>query len=324
MIRKVKVKDIRPNQFQNRKNMDAESIKSLADEIDKVGLWAGALRGREKNGHIELCFGHRRLEAVKVLGWKEVDVDVVELSDEEMALQCLIENLQREGINDADRGDGIAAYIKVKTGVSDLSALYGSGGKNRVESKDERSSLLSAKEEIGQLLGISSSRIKELLQIAGWNESLKEPIRQQKISGHTAVTAERMGGPEAVKVVAEKKLGSTTMAAIQSEFNALPDETEQDKKVKEKVRQRFIKGEINSADEVVTKARQIKGQATRKESVPPDLVDYMRGMTERAHRWAKELQEVAPYIDYIDSEPIVAKRWRDAVKTLIETLEKFS
>jgi len=74
MIRKV-IKVIRPNPFQPRKTQDSDAIKSLAEEIDQVGLWAGALRGREMNGHIKLCFGHRRLEAVKRLGWKEVDVD---------------------------------------------------------------------------------------------------------------------------------------------------------------------------------------------------------------------------------------------------------
>jgi ParB family chromosome partitioning protein len=123
MIREVKVSDIKPNPFQARKTQDQDAIRSLANEIKTVGLWPGALRGRQKNGHIELCFGHRRLEAVKLLGWKKVEV--VELSDEELALQSLIENLQREGLNDADRGDGIAAYIRLKTGASDLSVLLG-------------------------------------------------------------------------------------------------------------------------------------------------------------------------------------------------------
>ena len=43
--------------------------------------------------------------------WKNPFVDVVKLSDEDMALQSLIENLQREGLNDADRGDGIKNYV---------------------------------------------------------------------------------------------------------------------------------------------------------------------------------------------------------------------
>src|SRR5215467_12971554 len=123
MIRKVKIKDIRPNPFQPRKKQDAEAIKGLAEEISRMGLWAGALRGRDKDGHVELCFGHRRLEAVKLIGWKEVEVDIHRLSDEDMALQALIENVQREGLNEADRAEGIAECVKLRSGIEDLSIL---------------------------------------------------------------------------------------------------------------------------------------------------------------------------------------------------------
>ena len=113
------------------------------------------------------------------------------------------------------------------------------------------------------------------------------------------------------------------MEGIGSQFAALPEETEQDKKVKERVRESFVKGKITTPEEVVKKARQAKTQTIRKSDVPPDLIDVMRGWTERAHRWAAQLEQVAPYIDYIDGEPQVAERWREAVKVLIQKLEKF-
>jgi hypothetical protein len=116
------------------------------------------------------------------------------------------------------------------------------------------------------------------------------------------------------------------MEAIGSQFANLPDKTDADKAVKDKVRERFAKGEISTPDDVVTKARQIKAQTLRKgkDKVPPDLIDVMRSWTEKATRWAGELEQVVPYIDYIDSEPTVAKRWREAVKKLIDKLEKFA
>lgn len=310
MIRKVKVKEIRPNPFQARKSQDPDSIKSLAEEIGKVGLWPGALRGRENDGHIELCFGHRRLDAVKSLGWKEVDIDLVKLTDEEMSLQALIENLQREGLNDADRGDGIATYIKLRTESGNFTAVK-------------------VKEEIGSLLGLSPGRISQLLTIAGWDEEMKAPIRQQQIAGKSALAAKQIVGGDAglarkaVAAVAKKGLGFRAMEAIQSEFAALPERTDEDKAVKQKVRERFARGEISTPDEVVTKARQIKAQSIRKERVPPDLIDVMRGWTERAHQWTKQLEEVMPYMDYVDQEPVVAQRWRTAVAKLIEKLQKF-
>jgi ParB family transcriptional regulator, chromosome partitioning protein len=315
MIRKVKVKEIRPNPFQARKSMDRDATKSLAEEIEKVGLWPGALRGREKNSHVELCFGHRRLEAVKLLGWKEVEVDVVKLSDEDMSLQALIENLQREGLNDADRGDGIAAYIKLR-----LPSFKSSSADEDAEDGVP----FALMKEIGGILGLSLGRTSELLRLSRLGEDIKAPVRQQKIAGKTALAAARIGGAAAVKEVAKKEMGYRAMEAIGTKFAALPEDTEQERKVKEKVRERFTKGEISTPEDVVTKARQIKGQTTRKAAVPPDLIDVMREWTERAHRWAKDLEKVAPYIEYIDTQPEVAKRWRSAAKELIEKLEKFS
>jgi ParB-like chromosome segregation protein Spo0J len=244
-----------------------------------------ALRGREEEGHVELCFGHRRLEAVTSLGWKEVDVEIVKLTDQEMALEALIENMQREGLTDADRGEGIANYIKLKIGVTDLSVFAGSGVKS-AEVKKTAVFFNAAREEVGKLVGLSAARVSELLKIAGWDEMRKEPIRKQQIAGKTAVAATRIAGEkdadQAVKAIAEKKVGFRAMEAIGQEYTALPEATPADKAVKEKVRKSFVRGDITQPEEVVTKARQFKGAATRKESMPPDLIDVMREWTERA------------------------------------------
>jgi ParB-like chromosome segregation protein Spo0J len=257
-----------------------------------------ALRGREKGGHVELCFGHRRLAAVTSLGWKEVEVDIVKLTDQEMALDAQIENMQREGLNDADRGDGIVNYIKLKTGIDNVAAMTGAGGKNNAESKLAYAKLLAARDEIANLLGLSVNRVTELLKIAGWHEGMKEPIREQKIAGRTAVVTARMAGKEdagqAVQAVAKKEIGYRAIEKIASEFAALPEETDQDKIVKEKVRKSFVKGEIEKGEEVVTKARQFKAATTRKETMPPDLIDLMRGWTERAQRWHVHLGDREP------------------------------
>jgi hypothetical protein len=110
-----------------------------------------------------------------------------------------------------------------------------------------------------------------------------------------------------------------------TQFNALPDKTERDKTIKDKVRECFAKGKITRPEEIVATARKIKSQALKKESLPadlPDLIDVMRGWTERAGRWAEQLEQVKPYIDYIDREPEAARRWREAAKNLIDKLQE--
>jgi ParB family chromosome partitioning protein len=339
MIRKVKIKDIRPNPFQPRKTQDPEAIKSLAEEIAKVGLWTGSIRGREKNGHVELCFGHRRLDAVKLLDYKEIEIDVVPLSDEDMALQALIENLQREGLNDVEKAEGVERYINIRENSKNFS---------REKILDELTRLLGFKESEKHIY----TRINELRTIAKFDEPVKDLIRehaatkgQKGVSGKTAVLADRLGGgngtgAETVKMVAEKNIKYQDLQEINSAIHKIapkkpgkdkPPETPKEKKhrekqevVQEKVRQSFLKGEITEPKQVAAKVRRLEGQAQRrKEPELPDLIDVMRSWTERATRWAEQLEEVKPYIDYIDREPDVAKNWREAAKALIEKLEAF-
>jgi hypothetical protein len=112
------------------------------------------------------------------------------------------------------------------------------------------------------------------------------------------------------------------MMDIGSEFSALQEETEGDQKVKQKVRESFTKGKNKTGADVIKTARQARTETIRKKDAPADLIDVMREWTERARCWA-ELEQVTPYIEYIDSEPKVAERWRDAARVLIEKPQKF-
>jgi hypothetical protein len=95
-----------------------------------------------------------------------------------MALQSLIENLQREGLDDAERGDGVVGYITTMAAITvdDIRRLL-KAGKTPEDLIPIRIRFENAKDAVGQLLGLSKSRIDALIQIATWKEELKEPIR---------------------------------------------------------------------------------------------------------------------------------------------------
>src|SRR6185436_4006754 len=119
----VPIKDILPNPYQARKTMDREAIRNLAEEIKASGLWPGSLRGRMKGSHVELCYGHRRLAALKHLGWDKVEVEVDELTDEIKAPFALVETervemgLEVEDVEKAQR-DALAAIAEAKGRVT--------------------------------------------------------------------------------------------------------------------------------------------------------------------------------------------------------------
>jgi ParB family chromosome partitioning protein len=298
MLKKVRLGDIRPNPFQARKGQDAAAIQSLADEIREVGLWSGALRGRERDGHVELCFGHRRLAAVKRLGWKEVEVDVVPLTDEQMALQGLVENLQREGLNDADKGEGIASYLKLreKSGITDRSVI---------------------KDEVCRFLGLSNNRVNELLKVASFSEPVKEEVRHGRIAGITAVEAERVGGEEFVRTVAEKRIPRQT---VQEMGQRLREITEPE--VRNKVREDIRAGEVTEPEEVVKRARREQSKRHPRPRIPPDLIFIIGNWTVEMVQWTGQLKQVVPELYYIVTQPRIASKFRDATNDLIAVLQQ--
>jgi hypothetical protein len=218
-----------------------------------------------------------------------------------MALDALVENMQREGLNDADKGEGIAQYLKMCE-------------------KSHNSTRAELVDNVGSLLGLGKTRVYELLQVSELDADSKEPIRQQKIAGRAALIADRLGGASAVKAAAEKGLSCRAVEAIQSEVAALPEDAEQDRTVKQKVRESFARGEIATAEQARTKARQLVGAQQAKEwrNEKPDLIVVIRGWTYRAEQWSKQMDEVIPYKEYIDQDPKVAQRFRAAMAALME------
>ena len=90
------------NPWQPRQNIDADELQELADNIHQLGrLLQVPLVRPIQDGRYELAFGHRRVAACRLLSEQElwghfIDVDIEDLTDEEMAVIALSENVQRK------------------------------------------------------------------------------------------------------------------------------------------------------------------------------------------------------------------------------------
>jgi len=98
----VELAHLSANPWQPRAGLDPNHIKELADSIEQVGLLQKPLvrRAGVEGGHAvyEIAFGHYRIEALKSLGRTFAEVEVRPLSDEEMAVVALTENVKRKDI----------------------------------------------------------------------------------------------------------------------------------------------------------------------------------------------------------------------------------
>ncbi|MEB1808239.1 MAG: ParB/RepB/Spo0J family partition protein [Bacillaceae bacterium] len=97
-VQEIKVKDLRPNPYQPRKNFSQKSIEELKESIQNHGILQPLIARKSIKGY-EIVVGERRYRAAIEAGLETVPVVIRDLSEEKMMELALIENLQREDLN---------------------------------------------------------------------------------------------------------------------------------------------------------------------------------------------------------------------------------
>ena len=98
-LKKIAIKDIQTNPFQPRKHFDQEKLLELAQSIRENGIIQPIIVRKSSLIGYELLAGERRLRASQLAGLEEIPALVKELSDDQLMLQAIIENLQRSDLN---------------------------------------------------------------------------------------------------------------------------------------------------------------------------------------------------------------------------------
>jgi len=91
---KVQLSELRPNPFRNLKRLplDKERVKALKRSIDETSFWENLI-GRKANGSVEIAYGHHRVQALKELGYDEVDIRIGNYTDTDMVKIMSHENM---------------------------------------------------------------------------------------------------------------------------------------------------------------------------------------------------------------------------------------
>ena len=107
----VQIKDIQKNPYQPRKEFSEEKIKELAQSIKENGLIQPIIVRKSPVLGYEILAGERRYRASIAAGLSEVPVIVKQLSDQDMMLHSIIENLQRENLNPIEEAKAYKSLI---------------------------------------------------------------------------------------------------------------------------------------------------------------------------------------------------------------------
>lgn len=151
------ISDIAPNPYQPRLHFDEEKLVELAQSIKENGLIQPLIVRKSSVIGYELLAGERRLRASQMAGLEKVPVIIKELTDDEMMIQSIIENLQRADLNPIEEAK---SYQK----LAERQLTH---------------------EEIGQIVGKSRSYVTNIFRLLNLSDDLIQAVEEGKLSqGH--------------------------------------------------------------------------------------------------------------------------------------------
>jgi ParB family chromosome partitioning protein len=175
--RLVPVDAIEPNPLQPRRDFDEESLQQLAESFKRDGVMQPLVV--KKNGsNFTIIAGERRLRAARMAGLTEVPVMLMEEVDEPRMLElALVENLQREDLNPLEAAEGFRTLID-RCGLT--------------------------QQQMAERVGKSRSAVANTLRLLELPETIKQMMREGKLTEGHARTLLTVVNPTIMMELAEK------------------------------------------------------------------------------------------------------------------------
>ena len=108
----ISITDIQKNPYQPRKEFDGEKLDELAQSIKENGLIQPIIVRQSPVIGYEILAGERRYRASLLAGLRSIPAVVKQLSDQEMMIQSIIENLQRENLNPIEEARAYESLVE--------------------------------------------------------------------------------------------------------------------------------------------------------------------------------------------------------------------
>lgn len=198
-VKTVPIEQLVPGQFQPRHRFDDEGMNSLVASVREKGILQPILVRRDPlhAQQYEIIAGERRWRAAQKAQLHEVPIVVREMTNQETLEVALIENLQREDLSPIEEA---AAFQRLMDEFSHT------------------------QEALAKALGKSRSHIANTLRLLTLPDSVKELIRDGKLSaGHArALVGVEAGEQIARKIVQDGLTVRQTEALLQKQKGAPP------------------------------------------------------------------------------------------------------
>jgi ParB family chromosome partitioning protein len=156
LTQEIPLDKISPDPDQPRKSFSEGGLQELAASIKEVGVLQPIIVSRHGRDDFRLVTGERRWRAAKIAGLVSIPAIVVDpLASDQKLVRQIIENIQREDLNDLDRAQALEA-LKVYLGTP--------------------------WEEVAQKVGLTESRVHQLRRLKHLVDAIQEDIRAGQLT----------------------------------------------------------------------------------------------------------------------------------------------
>ena len=251
-IQDIELDKIVPNRHQPRREFSDDSIKELAETLDKDGLLQPIVVREDGEDHYEIIAGERRYRAAKSLNWETIPAIVNNMNDDQAASLALIENLQREDLNPIDEAKAYTNLMK----LNDLTQTA-----------------------LAKDMGKSQSYVANKLRLLKLDDDVQKALIEGKITarhGRALLNLSDDDQERVLKEIEEKGLNVKQTEEIAKDVNAYFNPKPKEKETKrERVVKRIpkdLKVQINTIKKAVKLAKDSGIKVKVKENNDPD--DY--------------------------------------------------
>ena len=280
---KVRIDEIKVNP--GRRAALESNIEELAFSISEIGL----LNPITLTGDYTLVAGLHRLEAVKLLGWTEVECTITDLDGLTAELAELDENFARTNLSPLEIGDlyrrrkDIYEMLYPETKAGTAQAI----GMNKAKGNNVDCNLQSRRK----------SFIEDTAGVTGSHPST--------IARHIKIATDLT--PEAKETLrgAEKPVSSTTLKKISK---LAPDQQKE-------VSTLLVSGEIQTVDEYLAKGQPQEPESVAAGGLPKEQIAAMMGMAHFAD------DTIAHTNDFLKQEDTFAQMSRENLKDILKMLD---
>ncbi|MEW5833017.1 MAG: ParB/RepB/Spo0J family partition protein [Campylobacterota bacterium] len=171
---------IDPNPHQPRMDYDPEKLRALADSIEQHGLLQ-PIALRRNGDRYTIIAGHTRFEAHKLLGRDTIRANIIEASDDDLAILAMIENVQRTDLHPIEIQIAISREPFTSMSDEEIAQILGYSNVTKVRNirsisrliPEVREHLIANRPKIGVDLLVELQKYPERFQLEVYHEVLR-------------------------------------------------------------------------------------------------------------------------------------------------------